>query len=155
MLPINRASGLYVTTTTTAATTTTTTTTNIKAAGAVDREYANLFFIRRPFVVLSWTCWAKSGNQQNEVGLWTSSWPCRWLVEGFDFVFSLLVHTHCTIIVQTLHRRCTDTVQNCTDTVQTLCKHGTLHKHCTATAQTLYRMAQTLKRHCANSVHSL
>ena len=30
-----------------------TTNTNIKAAGAVDREYANSFFIRRPFVVLS------------------------------------------------------------------------------------------------------
>ena len=36
------------TTTTTAATTA-----NIKAAGAVDREYANLFVIRRPFAVLS------------------------------------------------------------------------------------------------------
>ena len=34
-------------------TSTTTTTTNIKAAGAVDREYANLSFIRRPFAVLS------------------------------------------------------------------------------------------------------
>ena len=34
-------------------TSTTTATTNIKAAGAVDREYAILIFIRSPFAVLS------------------------------------------------------------------------------------------------------
>ena len=38
--------------------------TNIKAAGAVDREYAIMLFIRSPFVVLTCTCWDTSENQQ-------------------------------------------------------------------------------------------
>ena len=67
-----------------------------------------------------------------------------------DSAQTVTLYTHCTDIAESWHRCCPDTAQNCTDTVQTLCKHGALHKHCTVTVHTLGSMAQTVKRHCAH-----
>ena len=127
-------------------------------------------------MVLSCTCWAKSRKQHNEISLWTSGWPCRWLAEGFNFVLSFVLPDLLRAFIasgffsdkslnlaetrQTPYKHCTGTA----DIVQTLYGHckeivETLCGHCINTLQTLFthctHIVQTLFCHCTNIVETM
>ena len=106
-------------------------TTNIKAAGAVDREYANLFFIRCPLCF-----WAERAVLNQAL--------CK-MESAFEFSFGFLV-----ALLDTTMTQCTLSYRYCADTVKSLYKHRTdpCHRYCTDTVQThRSRCTDTQQKH--------